>query len=562
MAERPRIVIVGGVAAGPKAAARARRLCAEAEITIVEQGEYISYGGCGLPFYLSGLVGKIEGLMTTLSGQVRDVEYFLHEKNVVVLTRTRAESIDRARKLVHVQDLRSGERSSLPYDKLILATGATPTRPPVPGANLGNVFNLRTPAEAIALRRLLEERKGSHFTIVGGGLIGLETADALVARGAEVTLLEMMDHLLPGVLDADVSRLLERHLEREGLDVRLGTPLARLEGDEDGNVCRAVAGGEEIETTAVIIGTGLKPNVRLAKDAGLELGRTGGILVDDFLRTSDPDIYAGGDCVEVSHLVSGQKVIFPLGTVANKHGRILGGNVVGGQERFRGALGTMAMQVLEFNVGRTGLSEAQALAAGFQVETALVPTMDTAHFYPMHAPITVKLVADATSRRVLGAQVVGPGEAIKRVDVAAVAISMGATVDQLAEADLGYAPPYASAIDAIAQAANLCRDKLDGLARSWSVQEVQQRLAAGEDLALVDVRTPAESKQGQGIGRPCLRIPLGELRRRLAEVPRDVPVVAICALGTRSYEAQRLLAGAGFADARFLEGGLAAWSGR
>lgn len=537
-------------------------MCPEAEIAIVEQGEYVSYGGCGLPFYLSGVVGKIEGLMTTLSGQVRDVDYFLSEKNVTVLIRTRAERLDRAQKRLHVRDLRNGDLSALSYDKLVLATGATPTRPPVPGVELGNVFNLRTPADAIALRRLVEERKGAHFTIVGGGLIGLETADALVARGAEVTILELTDHLLPGLLDGDVARLLERHLEREGVDVRLSTPLAHLVGDEEGNVCRAVAGDEEIETSAVIIGTGLKPNVQLAKDAGLELGVTGGILVDDFLRTCDEDVYAGGDCAEIAHAVSGRKVIFPLGTVANRHGRIIGGNVVGGHERFSGALGTTAMQVLEFNVGRTGLGETQARAAGFQVETAFVPTMDTAHFHPLHAPITVKLVADTASRRLLGAQVVGPGEAIKRVDVAAMAISLGATVDQLAEADLGYAPPFASAIDAIAQTANVCRDKLDGLAHSWSVEKLRQRLVAGENLALIDVRTPAESRQGSGIGRPCLRIPLGELRQRLGEVPRDVPVVAICALGTRSYEAQRLMLGAGLKDVCFLEGGLAAWSGR
>lgn len=562
MAATPRIVVVGGVATGPKAAARARRCSPEAEITIVDQGEYVSYGGCGLPFFLSGMVGKIEGLMTTLSGQVRDVDYFHNEKNVRVMTRTLAERIDRAERALHVQSLATGERFALPYDKLVLATGATPTRPPVPGMELGRVFNLRTPEDALALRRLLEENKGAHFTVVGGGLIGLETADALVARGAEVTVLEMMDHLLPGLIDPDVARLLEHHLEREGLDVRLGTRLERLEGDEEGNVRAAVAGGEEIETLAVIVGTGLKPNVGLARDAGLALGKTGGIVVDEYLRTSDPDIYAGGDCAEIAHHIGGWKVIFPLGTVANKHGRIIGSNVVGGNERYQGALGTTVLQVLEFNVGRTGLSEAQARTLGFQVETALVPTMDVAHFFPMHAPITVKLIADAASRRLLGAQVVGPGEAIKRVDVAAMALSLNATVDDLADADLGYAPPFASAVDAIAQAANLCRDKLDGLARSCSVDELRERLAAGESLTLVDVRTPAETKQGPGLGRPTLRLPLAELRQRLAELPQGQPLVAVCALGTRSYEAQRLLEGAGFAGVRFLEGGLAAWTGR
>ncbi|MHB1130892.1 MAG: FAD-dependent oxidoreductase [Chloroflexota bacterium] len=562
MAKQPRIVIIGGVAAGPKAAARARRLSAEAEITIVEQGEWVSYGGCGLPFFLSGMVGKIEGLMTTMSGQVRDADFFHDERDITVLTRTRAERIDRQAKVVYVQDLASGESHPLPYDKLVLATGGTATRPPVPGVQLGNVFNLRTPVDGLAIRRLLEERKGAHFTVVGGGLIGLETADALVARGAEVTVLEMADHVLPGLLDPEIATMLERHLEREGLDVRLGTPLQRLEGDEEGNVRLVVAGDEEIETAGVIVGTGLRPNVGLAREAGLEIGVTGAIVVDDFLRTSDPDIYAGGDCVELTHHLGDWRVCFPLGTVANKHGRIIGGNVLGGQERFGGVLGTMALQVLEFNVARTGLTEAQGRKMGYDVVTALVPTMDTAHFHPLHAPITVKLVADRATRRLLGAQVVGTGESVKRVDVAAVALSMNATVDQLADADLSYAPPFASAIDAVAHAANLCRDKIDGLASSWSVAELRERLAAGEPLALVDVRTPAEAKQAPNFGLPLLRIPLGELRRRLAEVPADRQVVAICALGTRSYEAQRLLRGAGLDTARFLEGGIAAWTGR
>ena len=563
MAEkRPRIVIVGGVAAGPKAAARARRCDPEAEITLVEQGEHISYGSCGLAYFLAGMVPKLEGLMTTLSGQVRDVDYFHFEKDVTVLTRTRAESIDRRQKQVLVHDLRSGERSYLPYDRLVLATGASPVAPPVPGRDLGNVFQLRTAVDALAIRAHLQQHKGAHFTVVGGGLIGLEAAEALTTRGAEVTLVEMQPHLLPGLLDPDMARLLEHHVEREGLDARLGARLERLEGDDEGNVCRVLAGDEAIETSAVIMATGVRPNVTLARDAGLALGTTGAIAVDDFLRTSDPDIYAGGDCVEETHLVSGRKVWCPLGSTANKHGHVIGSNIVGGQERSAGVLGTTAVQVMEANVGCTGLTEDQALRLGYSVVTALVPTVDCAHFFPLQAPITVKLVVDGATRRLLGAQVVGTGEAVKRVDVAAMALTFGATEDQQAEADLAYAPPYASAVDAIAQAANLCRAKLDGMARSCSVGELQRQLAGGEEVTLVDVRTPAEAKQGQPFGRPCLHIPLGELRARRGEIPSERPVILFCALGTRSYEAQRLLAGAGLPPTLFLEGGLAAWTGR
>lgn len=561
MAGKLRVVIVGGVATGPKAAARARRCDPAAEITLVEQGEYISYGGCGLAYFVGGLVPKMAGLMTTLSGQVRDVEYFALEKDIAVRTRTRAEGIDRARKELAVRDLASGESWRIPYDRLVLATGAMPAVPPVPGIDLGNVFKLRTPADALALKALVEKRGDGRYVVVGGGLIGLEAAEALSARG-EVTVVEMADHLLPGVLDADMAVLLERHLEREGLDVRLGCRLERLEANEEGNVCRVVAGGEEIEADAVVLGTGVRPNVELAKAAGLALGPTGAIAVDEYLQTSDPDIYAGGDCVENTHLVSGQKVCCPQGSTANKHGRVIGSNVVGGREKFAGVLGTVAVQVMEFNVGCTGLGEEQARRLGYDVVTALVPTVDCAHYFPTHAAITVKLVADAATRRLLGAQVAGPGEAVKRVDVAATALTLGATVDRLAEVDLGYAPPYATAIDPIAHAANLCRNKLDGLARTCSVRELAAMLASGEPLTLVDVRTAGEVKRGRSLGHPSLHIPLGELRERLGEIPADRPVVLFCALGMRSYEAQRALADAGFPAVSFLEGGIAAWTGR
>ncbi|MDA8217587.1 MAG: FAD-dependent oxidoreductase, partial [Dehalococcoidales bacterium] len=358
-------------------------------------------------------------------------------------------------------------------------------------------------------------------------------------------------------------RLLEPHLEREGLDLRLSTKLVRLEGDGEGRVARVVTDQDEFETNAVILATGVRANVGLAREAGLALGPTGAIAVNEYLQTSDPAIYAGGDCVEDTHLVTGRKVCCPLGTTANKHGRVIGTNIVGGHEKFAGVLGTTAVQVMDFNIGCTGLNETNARRQGYSVVTSCVPTVDCAHFFPMHAPITLKLVADAETRRLLGAQVVGPGEAVKRVDVAAMAIGLQATVDQLAESDLGYAPPFSTAIDPLAHAANVCRNKLDGLADGCSVAQLKGWLESGKEVTLVDVRTPSEMKQlRQPFGPRVLSIPLAELRQRAGEIPTDRPVVVYCQLGTRSYDAQRVLAGAGFSAVRFLEGGLAAWTGR
>ncbi|MGA9452371.1 MAG: FAD-dependent oxidoreductase [Verrucomicrobiia bacterium] len=554
-----RILIIGGVAAGAKAAARARRRDPHADITLVERGRLLSYAGCGMPYYIQGQVHDFHELMSTPVGVIRDGTFFQNVKAIRVLNQTLAEKIDRAGKTLNTVNVATGEKTDLPYDKLVLATGGIPVEPRMEGADLNRVFRLNSPDDALAIREATEHGNVKRAVLIGGGLIGLETAEAFVARGIQVTIVEMLDQLLPALLDWEVAAFLEKYLRGRGLDIRLGQKVTRLEGDADGNVARVQATAGTIEAQMVLIAIGVRPNVQLAKDAGLALGTTGAIAVNDQLQTSDPDIYAGGDCVECTHLLTGQKVFVPLGSTANKHGHVIGDNITGGQSRFPGILGTTVFKVLDYNLARTGLTEKQARQLGYNALTALVPGPDRAHYYPTAATLLVKLVADAANGRLLGAQALGPGDAVKRIDVLATALTFGATIDHLPDLDLGYAPPYSSAVDPLAHAANVLRNKRDGLAKALTPQELKAKLDTNAPVVLLDVRTPPERDQGQLRDPRVVWIPLGQLRNRLAELPRDREIVCFCKVSQRGYEAQRVLDGEGFANAKFLDGGLVAW---
>lgn len=555
-----RILIIGGVATGSKAAARARRRDPLAEITIIERGRLLSYAGCGMPYYIQGQVHDFHELMSTPVGVVRDGTFFQNVKDIRVLNLTLAEKIDRARKIVCVVNVATGEKTELPYDKLVVATGGIPFEPRLEGANLNRVFRLNLPDDALAIREATEHGNLKRAVLIGGGLIGLETAEALVARGIQVTLVEMLDQLLPAMLDWEVAAFLEKYLRGRGLDIRLNQKVTRIEGDGDGNVARVHTTAGVIEAQMVLIAIGIRPNVQLAKDTGLALGTTGAIAVNDQLQTSDPDIYAGGDCVECTHLLTGQKVFVPLGSTANKHGHVIGDNITGGKSTFPGIVGTTVFKVLDYNLARTGLTEKQARQLGYEVLTTLVPGPDRAHYYPTAATLLVKLVADARTGKLLGAQVLGSGDAVKRIDVLATALTLGATIDHLPDLDLGYAPPYSSAVDPLAHAANVLRNKRDGLARALTPQQLKAKLDnASDPVRLLDVRTPPEREQMQLRDPRTVWIPLGQLRKRLAELPRDGEIVCFCKVSQRGYEAQRVLDGEGFTNVKFLDGGLVAW---
>jgi len=540
-----RILVIGGVATGAKAAARARRRDPNAEITIAERGRFLSYAGCGMPYYIQGEVHDFHELMSTPTGVIRDATFFQNVKDIRVLNQTLAEKIDRVGKKVTVVNTVTGERQELPYDKLVIATGGVPVEPRIEGTNLNRVFRLNLPDDALAMRETVEHAGIKHAVIIGGGLIGLETAEALVAHGIHVTIVEM--------LDWEVAAFLDKYLRSKGLAIRLNEKVMRFEGDGDGNVCRVHTSAGTIDAEMVLIAIGVRPNVQLAKDAGLTIGATGAIAANDQLQTSDPDIYAGGDCVECTHLVTGQKVFVPLGSTANKHGHVIGDNVTGGASKFPGIVGSAVFKVLDYNLARTGLTEKQARQLGYNVLTALVPGPDRAHYYPTAKTLLVKLVADVGNGRLLGAQVLGSGDAVKRIDVFATALTFGATMDNLPDLDLRYAPPYATAVDPIAHAGNVLRNKRDGLARALTPQQVKAKLEANEPVVLLDVRTPAERDQMQLKDDRVVWIPLGQLRKRQAELPREKEIICFCKVS------QRILDGFGFPNVKFLDGGLVAW---
>ena len=548
-----KIVIIGGTACGPKAAARARRCDQQAQITIVEQGENLSVATCGLPYYVSGVIDSRQELLT------RGPDFFKEVMNIDVLTQTRALAIDRKARRVEILNLGTNRTSTIDYDKLVLATGSTPTVPDLKGKNLEGVFTLSKIEEAQAIRSLVSPRRIKKAVIIGAGLIGLEMAEALTSQRLEVSVVEALDWALPTMLDFEAAAYLEKHLREKRVNLLLGQRVTGFEGDDKGWVDKVITEKAELETSLVLLAIGVQPNTGLAKDAGLEIGTTGGIAVNQHLQTSDPDIYAGGDCVENVNLVTGQKILAPLGSTANKHGRVIGTNVTGGDESFPGVLGTSIAKVFDYNVGRVGLSQWQAEKAGYDVVTSLVPGYEYATYYPNGKEIMVKLVAERANGKLLGGQVVGPGDTAKRIDVLATALSFGATVDDLANIDLAYAPPYNSALDPLHNAANVIRNKQSGYARALTPVEVENKLKSGDDFILLDVRSPGEW-EAYRIEAPQSRLlPLRELRRKLDELPKDAEIVTFCQTSVRAYQAQRILDGAGFKDVKFMDGSIAAW---
>src|ERR1035437_7579757 len=549
-----KVIVIGGVAAGPKAAAKIMRLNPEAEVTLLEKGKFISYAGCGLPYYVSGVVKEQKDLMSTPIGVVRDAGFFQKVKNVKVLTETEALEIDRGGKRVRARHAGEAGDFWLAYDKLVLATGAKPTIPPVPKANLANITTLHSLADAERIKAWAAQAKAREVVMVGGGLIGVETVEALFDYDCQVTLVEMLPQILP-MLDWEMARLVERYLDLNGVKVLTSTKVTSFEGDDVVTGIMTTQG--RLPADLVVLGIGVRPNVDLARTAGLQIGLTGGIKVDGGMRSSDPDIYAAGDCAESTDLVTGKPCYVPMGSTANKQGRVAAINICGGQDEFPGVLGSTVCRVFDFCVARTGLNEAAARQQDYEVTTVLVPESDQPHYMPTAKALIIKLVADTRTRKLVGAQAVGPGDGDKRMDVAAMAITAGMTVDQLSKVDLCYAPPYSPALDNIITAANVARNKLDGQVVGITPMEAKARLDAKEDFVLLDVRSPAEYQQEHLAGSTL--IPLGALRARLNELPQDKDIVAFCKVSLRGYEAARILQGAGFKRVRVMDGGMAVW---
>jgi len=552
MDKQLRIVIVGGGACGPKTAARARRLDAAAKITMVQDEELISYAGCGLPYYISDVVKSRNALL------VRDAAAFKKISNVDVLTATRVDRIDRATHRIEITSLADGGHSSIEYDKLVIATGASPVVPPIKGINLKGVHVLKRVPDADEIKDLIAGSILKKAIVVGAGLIGVEMVESLLARGLEVTVIEALDRVLPGILDEEISDLLTDHIKSKGVTLKLGQKVVEFRGSGD-RVSHAITDKETTEGDVIIFAIGVRPDSKLAKEAGLQIGPFGDIVVNEYLQTSDPDIYSGGDCVANINIITGKKVFVPLGSTANKHGHVIAANITGGYERFPGIISTACVKVFDFNTGRVGLGEKQAIDAGFEVITALVPNPDKPMYYPGYKEIIIKLIVDKKSRRILGGQGTGPGDVIKRIDVLATGITAAMTVDTLADLDLAYAPPYNTALDVLHHAANLVRNKLEGRTTGISPAAVKKKIAGGDDFVLLDVRSKFENDNTWLEAPQVQLLPQPKLYDDMDKLNKDTETVVVCRRGGRAYQACCTLKGAGFKDVKFVEGSLTCW---
>ena len=548
-----KIVVIGANAAGAKAASKAKRISPEAEVTLIDRGSFISYGACGIPYYISDTVADVKDLMSTPVGVVRDTGFFQKVKGVTVKTGTEVTEIDRDAKVVHLFETGTAEKTYLEYDRLIIATGSSPFIPEISNVDLQNILTVKSIEDAVLLKSIATS--GDTACIVGGGLIGLETAEALQQKGMKVTVIEMQDQLLPGVLDREMAFIVEKQLRLQGVRVMTGCMVTGFTGKSA--VEKVHIGEQELPADLVVLAPGVIPNVELVRAAGVHIGISGAIAVDARMCTSDPNIYACGDCCEATHLITGKKVHIPLGSTANKQGRVAGINAAGGEATFYGVIGTSILRVFNINAGKTGLSETEARANGFDIETVLSPAHDKAHFFPGAKPIVLKLIAEKASGRLLGLQAVGEGAVDKRLDAAATAITFHATAEQLSQIDLAYAPPYSAAMDNLIVAADILKNKLAGHARGISPHEVKRKFDEEEDFILLDVRSPAEHAE-IGIDGAKL-IPLGMLREKLEELPRDKEIIAFCKVSLRGYEAQKILDAAGFKNTKFMDGGILAW---
>jgi NADPH-dependent 2,4-dienoyl-CoA reductase/sulfur reductase-like enzyme/rhodanese-related sulfurtransferase len=555
-----RVLIIGGVACGPKSASRLKRLMPEADITMIERCGLVSYGACGLPYYVEGMYPEIRMVNETPIGVIRDGVFFEKVKGFKTITRTEAIWIDRNQKRVGIKNLDTERESELSYDKLILATGSSPIQPPIPGIDLGNVWYMRHPDDAETMVDQIETQNLRKAVIIGAGYIGVEMAEALIRRGLEVTMVEVFDQIMPQFLDYDMATLAAKHLRQKGVRLALKETVLAVEGKAD-KVASVVTDIRKIDTDLVLVGVGVHPNDQLAREAGLTCAHKGGIVINGFCQTSDPDIYAGGDCV-VNHSADPQikdSLFIPLGSTANKHGRVIADHIAGIANPFVGITGTGICRAFDLTLGRTGLTEKQAKKLYSDIETVIWAGPDMPHYIPESKPLVIKMVASRQNRKLLGVQVVGMGNASKRLDVAASAIFYGATVDQVGNIDLGYAPPYAPPLDPIATTAHVLQNKLNGIAKGISPLEAKQRMDNGDDIVLLDVRSPEEFMQMRLPGDNVVHIPLGALRQKLDQLPKSKDILAFCKVSMRGYEAQRILVGAGFDRVAFIEGGLVGW---
>ena len=538
-----KVVIIGGVAGGATAAARLRRLDEQAEIVVFERSGYISYANCGLPYYIGGVIEDPEALT------LQTPESFFARFRVDMRVRHEVTALHPDRKTVSVKNLETGEEFEEPYDKLLLSPGAKPTQPRLPGAGLEKLFTLRTVEDTFRIKDYINTHHPKSVVLAGGGFISLELAENLRELGMEVTIVQRPKQLM-NPFDPDMAAFLHGEVRRHGIRLALGQTVEGFQ-EKEGGVDVLLKDAAPLHADMVVLAIGVTPDTALAREAGLELGLKGSIVVNDRMETSVPDIYAVGDAVQVKHFVTGQDAVISLAGPANKQGRIAADNICGGDSRYQGSQGSSVIKVFDLTAAATGVNETNAKKAGLDVDTVVLSPMSHAGYYPGGKLMTMKVVFERGTCRLLGAQIVGYEGVDKRIDVLATAIRAGMTAIQLKDLDLAYAPPYSSAKDPVNMAGFMVENLAEGIVKQFSIEDVKN-LPRDGGVTLLDVRTPREYAGGRVEG--FRNIPVDELRERLGEIEPGKPVYVICQSGLRSYIACRILAGYGYEVYNFAGG--------
>jgi len=538
-----KVVIVGGVAGGATAAARIRRLDEQAEIVVFERSGYVSYANCGLPYYIGGVIEDAEDLT------LQTPESFFRRFRIQMKVRHEVTAINPDHKTVAVKNLETGESFYESYDKLLLSPGAKPVRPNLPGIDSDRIFTLRTVEDTLRIRNYVDQYQPRSAVLVGGGFIGVEVAENLRHRGIDVTLVELGKQLLTP-FDADMAAFIHAEMRKQGVKLALGHMVKGFEEKADG-VKVLIENAAPLRADLVVLAIGVSPESSLAKEAGLALGLKGSILVNDRMETSAPDIYAVGDAVQVKHSVTGNDALIALAGPANKQGRIAADNICGGDSRYLGSQGSSVLKVFDLTAATTGVNETNARASGLNADAVILSPMSHAGYYPGGKVMTMKVVFEKGTDRLLGAQIVGYEGVDKRIDVVAAAIHAGMKAAQLKDLDLAYAPPYSSAKDPINMAGFMIENISSGILKQWRLEDAAG-LPRDGSVTLLDTRTEGEYARGHIEG--FKNIPVDELRNRLDEVEKGKPVYVICQSGLRIYIASRILEGNGYETYNFSGG--------
>jgi NADPH-dependent 2,4-dienoyl-CoA reductase/sulfur reductase-like enzyme/rhodanese-related sulfurtransferase len=532
-----KVLIIGGVAAGTKVAAKLKRDNYDTQVTILTKAKDISYAGCGLPYYVGNLIENREDLI------VNTPESFSKLTGVDVLTEVDVTKVYPDKKKVEAVDLKTNKTSTYTYDKLVIATGADPIVPPIDGIDLKGVYFMRTPEDAIKVRNSIEAGEIKRAVVVGGGFIGLEVAENLAVRGIRVSVIDMAGQILPG-FEAEIANYVENHLAEQGIMTFTETKLEAILGNE--KVEKVNTNRRPMKADAVILSIGIRPNTAFLADTGIKLSKNGAIVVNEHMETNIEDIYAVGDCAIVNNMLTGKEAYSPMGSSANIEGRILAQNLNGKKQSYKGVLGTAVVKLPELNVGKTGLTEDAAKAKGYDVVSVVTVVDDKAHYYPGASSFIIKMIADKSTKKLLGLQVLGKGAIDKMVDIAVMAIALNATLDDIKDLDLSYAPPFSTAIHPFSHTVNILLNKINGEIHSITPREYSEGEAAG--YKIIDA----------SIVPSIAGVPFVDLSKAHGELPQfseDEKLLLVCTKGKRAYMLQKRLKSFGYTNTLVLEGG-------